>query len=215
MERYRILVIEDDPLHLELYQEALVDKYDVIGVDSVLKAFEIITQNPPDLIILDHVLANGEEGLNFLPELKELLPHVPIIVISGVLKLHQQIQALQGPRRAHYCLSKPVDIDQLRQTIEIALKVCGEEEIVKQFASLEKARRERIQALLNRSTDRLVRQTAIRKLLENTTSRPNISALARQFNVARKTIIRDLHELIRRGELSPSIYPPWGNSEKD
>ena len=213
MRQYRILIIEDDDLHFELYKEALEDQYEIYHARSVSEAFATIAAHPPDLIILDHLLDQGEQGLDFLPDLKELLPHVPIIVISGALEVHQQIQALQGPRRAHYCLTKPVDLDELRKTIEVALKICGEEEIIRQFSSLEKARREHIADLLNRSTDRLARQTAIRKLLQNATSRPNISALARTFKVARRTIIRDLHELIRRGELSPEIYPPWGPQE--
>jgi hypothetical protein len=29
--------------------------------------------------------------------------------------------------------------------------------------------------------------------------------------VARRTIIRDLQEMIRRGQLSPDIYPEWQN----
>jgi len=61
--------------------------------------------------------------------------------------------------------------------------------------------------LLSRSTDRLSRQTQIRQIVGRSTDRPNISALARQFRVARRTIIRDLQELIRRGELAPAVYP--------
>ena len=38
---------------------------------------------------------------------------------------------------------------------------------------------------------------------------PNASALAREFNVARRTVIRDLQELIRRGQLKPEVYPEW------
>ncbi len=36
------------------------------------------------------------------------------------------MEALQGPRRAHYCLTKPVDIHALKRTVETALKECGE-----------------------------------------------------------------------------------------
>jgi len=45
--------------------------------------------------------------------------------------------------------------------------------------------------------------------------RPNISALARQFGVARRTIIRDLQELIRRGQLKPEVYPEWENPPEE
>jgi DeoR/GlpR family transcriptional regulator of sugar metabolism len=33
--------------------------------------------------------------------------------------------------------------------------------------------------------------------------------LARQFGVARRTIIRDLQEMTRRGQLKPEVYPEW------
>jgi DeoR/GlpR family transcriptional regulator of sugar metabolism len=35
--------------------------------------------------------------------------------------------------------------------------------------------------------------------------------LARQFGVARRTIIRDLQELIRRGQVKAEVYPEWEN----
>ena len=127
--------------------------------------------------------------------------------------MERQIGALQGPRRAHYCISKPVDLNELKRTIEVALKECGEAEIVRQFEALERSKRVDIEALLSRSTDRLSRQTEIRRLVGTSTERPNVSALAREFHVARRTIIRDLQELIRRGELKPEVYPKWENPD--
>ena len=53
-----------------------------------------------------------------MPEFKELLPHVPILIVSGALEVQQQINALQGPRRAHYCITKPVDFDQFAQVVK-------------------------------------------------------------------------------------------------
>jgi predicted DNA-binding transcriptional regulator len=47
------------------------------------------------------------------------------------------------------------------------------------------------------------------------TERPNVSALAREFRVARRTIIRDLQELIRRGELKPEVFPKWEQGGED
>ena len=147
--------------------------------------------------------------MNFLPEFKELLPHVPIIVVSGALEVRQQITALQGPRRAHYCLPKPVDVHELRDTIATALVECGEIEVVRQFEALERSRRVDALELFSRSTDRLSRQNRIAAMIGKSGQRPNISALAREFKVARRTIIRDLQELIRRGQLEPQIYPEW------
>ena len=208
-----ILIIEDDDLQYEIYEEALA-KHHLVRATSGSEALNLIPKHRPEVLILDHVLDKGELGLDFLPGLKELLPHVPIIVVSGALEVHQQLDALQGPRRAHYCLTKPVDIHALKRTVQSALKECGERETVRQFEALERSHRVDALDLFSRSTDRLARQNRILELVGKSKQRPNISALARQFSVARRTIIRDLQELIRRGQLKPEVYPEWENDEE-
>jgi DNA-binding NtrC family response regulator len=210
----RILIIEDDDLQYEIYEEALAG-YQLTRVATGSEALKSIATTRPDLIILDHVLAKGELGLDFLAEFKELVPHVPVIVVSGALEVHQQIHALQGPRRAHYCITKPVDLDDLKRTVETSLKECGAAEVVRQFEALERSKRIDAEELLSRSTVRLARQTQIRQMVAKADERPNISALARQFKVARRTIIRDLQELIRRGELDAEVYPKWQSDEEE
>lgn len=208
MNNHTILIIEDDDLQYEIYEETF-SQYELVRARSGSEALALIARKPPELLILDHVLDKGELGLDFLPEFKVLLPFVPIIVVSGALEVHQQLGALQGPRRAHYCLTKPVDIRALKHTVEVALKECGENEVVRQFEALERSHRSDALDLFSRSTDRLSRQNHIRELLVKTSERPNISALARDFGVARRTVIRDLQELIRRGQLKPEVYPEW------
>ena len=205
-----ILIIEDDDYQYEIYEEALA-QYKLTRVANGTEALAQIPRERPDLLILDHVLSDGELGLDFLPEFKELLPFVPIVVVSGALEVHQRIGALQGPRRAHYCLPKPVDFHELKRTVETALTECGEKELVRQFEALERSHRVDALDLFSRSSDRLARQNKIRELVRDSKERPNISALARQFHVARRTIIRDLQELIRRGQLQPEVYPEWEN----
>lgn len=214
MNKPRLLIIEDDDLQYEIYEESL-DDFELTRATTASKALDLIARQAPNVIILDHILARGERGLDFLAEFKELLPYVPIIVVSGALEVHQQIGALQGPRRAHYCITKPVDLNELRRMIEVALTECGEAEVVRQFEALERSKRIDAQDLLSRSTDRLSRQTQIRQMVLKSQDRPNISALARQFRVARRTIIRDLLELIRRGEVPASVYPKWEGYETE
>jgi DNA-binding NtrC family response regulator len=205
-----LLVIEDDDFQFEIYEEAL-GQYQLTRVKSGSAAVAALRRLAPDALVLDHVLEDGERGLDFLPEFKELLPHVPVIIVSGALEVRQQMAALQGPRRAHYCLPKPVDIHELRRTVDIAIKECSDAEVIRQFEALERSRRIDAQELLSRSTDRLARQNEILARLGKSNERPNISSLARDFKVARRTIIRDLQELIRRGQIPPSVYPDWEN----
>lgn len=207
-EKPRILVVEDDSLQYELYEDALAD-YELRRAKSGRQALDCLPTFRPHVILLDHILGKGDLGLDWLPELKAAMPHVPVIVVSGAIGVEEQLEALQGPRRALYCLRKPVDLPALHHAVETALHECGEEEIVRSFESLERSRRVDVADLLSRSTERLARQNEILREVKAAEERPNISALARRFHVARRTIIRDLNELIRRGQLPPDAYPKW------
>lgn len=212
--RPHLLIIEDDDFQYEIYEDVL-SAYQLTRVKTGSAALALLPALQPDLLVLDHVLEQGERGLDFLPEFKELLPHVPVIIVSGALEVRQQMAALQGPRRAHYCLPKPVDIHELKRTVETALLECSSSEIIRQFESLERSRRIDATELLSRSTDRLARQNELLARLQHSADRPNISALARDFKVARRTIIRDLQELIRRGQLPENVYPEWQTPNED
>jgi CheY-like chemotaxis protein len=203
-----ILIVEDDPKQLKLYARALRG-YRLTCVSTGTAALKAVAEEKPDLIILDNILDAGERGVDFLPRLKSVAAHVPIIVISGTLKIHEQLAALQGPRSAHFTLDKPVDLDELDRTVEIALTECGFGETIAVLQSLERAEKIESSEPDRRFTERLARQYEMIKRLRGAAARPNISELSREFNVARKTIIRDLQDLIRRGQLPAEIYPEW------
>jgi DNA-binding NtrC family response regulator len=209
-----ILIVEDDPKQLKLYGKALRG-YSLTCVSTGSAALKAIAETKPDLVILDNILDEGEKGLDFLPRLKRVAAHVPVIMISGTLQIREKLAALQGPRSAHYILEKPVDLDELDKTVEIALTECGLGETVAALQSLERAEKIESSEPDRRFTERLARQHELIKQLRDSTARPNISGLARDYNVSRKTIIRDLQDLIRRGQLPESIYPEWQQDPTD
>ena len=215
---HHLLIADDHPLFRGALREAVNGLFDRVEVGEA-GTFEEVTEllergGDVDLILLD-LRMPGVRGFSGLMYLRAQYPALPIIVVSGALDVEQQLKALQGPRRAHYCLNKPVDIQALKRTVDIALIECGEKEIVHQFEALERSHRIDAIELFSRSTDRLKRQTQIRERLVKSRERPNISALAREFAVARRTIIRDLQELIRRGQLDPQIYPEWEDPREE
>jgi CheY-like chemotaxis protein len=203
-----ILIVEDDPKQIKLYAKALRG-YRLTCVATGTAALKTLAETRPDLIILDNILEAGERGLDFLARLKSAAAHVPVILISGTLKMREQLVALQGPRSAHYTLEKPVDLDELDRVVETALTECGIGETVAVLQSFERAEKIEISEPDRRFTERLARQHELINRLRGTTDRPGISGLARDFNVARKTIIRDLQDLIQRGQLPAEIYPEW------
>ena len=193
---------------MRLYSKALRgSRLTCVGTGTA--ALQAVSEQVPDLIILDHALADGERGANFIPRLKTLAAHVPIIIISGTLGLAEQVQALQGPLSAHYTLAKPIRLEEFEATVDRALTECGMGEAVKMLRSLERAEKIEGNEPERRFTERLERQHEIMNRLRAANGRPNVSALAREFNVARKTIQRDLHDLVQRGQIDPAIYPEW------
>src|SRR5437870_6632423 len=205
-----ILIIEDDPQQVWFYSRALRG-YRLTCVPRATAALAELERGLPDLIILDHVLSGGELGVQFLPRLKTLAAHVPIIVVSGTLDIQGKLQALQGPRAAHYVIEKPVDLDELEKTVEIALTECGFAEMVSMLQSVERAEGKEASVPEHQFTERLARQHKLLVQLRRAGGKPNISHLAGQYGVARKTIIRDLQDLIRRGQLDAAVYPEWAS----
>jgi CheY-like chemotaxis protein len=210
--RGSILIVEDDLEQIGLYAQVLAD-YRLTHVSTGTAALQVLAERVPDLIILDHLLAAGESGTDFLPRFKAAAAHVPIIVVSGTLDIAGQLKALQGPGSAAYVIEKPVDIEELEQTVQTALDECGPAEAVRTLRSLERAEliedgeRERL------FTERLARQLALLKRLRGSATPPNLSSLAGEFHVDRKTIRRDLRDLIHRGQLDPLFV--FGGADRE
>lgn len=209
-----ILIVEDDPRQIRLYSRALRG-YRLTCVSNGTAALHQLEKNFPDVILLDHILAGGELGTDFLPRLKDAAAHVPVIIISGTLDIKGKLEALQGPRSAHYVIEKPVDLDELEQTVETALNECGLAETVRSLQSLERAEKIESNEPERRFAERLARQSELLKRLRMSARRPNITHLAAEYNVSRRTIIRDLNDLIQRGQLDREIYPDWNTAVEE
>jgi DNA-binding NtrC family response regulator len=204
-----ILVIEDDPDQVLLYRKAL-KAFRLRSVETATSALNLLEEEIPDLIILDHLLSQAERGTDFLPALKDKAGHVPIVLITGTLNVQGQLKALQGADSAHYLIEKPVDIDELRKVVGQALDECGIAETVRSIRSLERAEMIHTSEPERQFAERLARQHELLKKLRNGASsgeRANVSALAREFRVSRRTIARDLQDLVTRGQLDPAVYP--------
>lgn len=199
-----LLIVEDDPQQIKLYSQALAG-YRLTCVSNATAALSVLETSVPDLILLDHVLENGELGVKFLPRLKQIAAHVPIIVISGTLAIEEQLDALQGPESAHYVLTKPIHLQTLRDIVKKALDECGFAEMVRSMRSLERVERLATSDRERLFTERLARQCELLKRLRGATQKPNISQLSDEYRVDRRTIRRDLHDLVERGQLPPVV----------
>lgn len=83
----RLLLVDDDPGLLAARSAVLQGSgFDVVGVPSAEDALALLgdpaINQEWQLIITDHVMP-GQSGLDFVRNLRQLCPSVPVMVVSG------------------------------------------------------------------------------------------------------------------------------------
>lgn len=84
--RARILVVDDSPINLAAAEQRLKDEYEVIPLNSGVRALRYLkSETPPDLILLDIMMAE-KDGIDTLKEIRSLenVANIPVIMLTGV-----------------------------------------------------------------------------------------------------------------------------------
>jgi two-component system response regulator AtoC len=119
-DRFRVLVIDDDP-GVRDYMEALVSRqgYEVFAAVDGEEALRNLDTTRPDLVTLDVVLP-GMDGLKTLDKLKQRLPDVPVVMLSGHGQARNIVEAMR--RGASDFLRKPFEVEELELAFQKALE---------------------------------------------------------------------------------------------
>lgn len=104
-----LLLVDDDPVFGRVLATALGRRgFQVTLAASVAQARELLPQLRVSHAVLDLRLPDGS-GLELVPLLRERLPQVRIVVLSGYASIPTAIDAIK--LGATYYLAKPVDAD--------------------------------------------------------------------------------------------------------
>jgi len=112
----RILFVDDEPLVLNGLQRTLRkmrNVWDITFATSAAKALAILDDHPMDVIISDMKMPEMD-GSQLLAEVKQRHPHTVRLILSGHVEQETTLQSIQF---AHQCLSKPCDVELLKQTL--------------------------------------------------------------------------------------------------
>ncbi|MCL2389854.1 MAG: response regulator [Endomicrobia bacterium] len=112
MEKKKILIVDDDAAFLDSAESILETKnFQIIKALSAESAYEALSADKPDLILLDVNLPdiNGFEVLKTVKASKDF-SNIPIILITGDMTVHVDKAFAEG---ADDCVFKPLDIDKL------------------------------------------------------------------------------------------------------
>lgn len=113
----RILVVDDDESTRELLRDYLSDAgYDVVVAIDGRQACRLLTFFHIDLLITDLEMP-GMDGLQLIRWLRGVQSSCPILLVTG--RTDRELQLCRFGRRAGFeCMTKPVDVDQLGETVE-------------------------------------------------------------------------------------------------
>ncbi|MCX7724705.1 MAG: response regulator [Thermodesulfovibrio sp.] len=109
----KILVVDDEPINLELISAVFVDSPNIkiLTASDGVEALEVIKEETPDVIVLDIRMPrmNGIEVLSVLKS-DSNTSHIPVVVLSGDEK--ERKNALK--HGANDFISKPFDAEELK-----------------------------------------------------------------------------------------------------
>ena len=115
-----ILVVDDDNAHRTMLRTLVGGwGYDIVEADDGSTAIEKVKEHPFDLILMD-VRMLKVSGLEALEGIKAFNPAIPVTIMTAYSSVETAVEALK--KGAYDYLTKPLDFDKLRLTIERAME---------------------------------------------------------------------------------------------
>ena len=118
VDRTILIVDDDEPTRVTLQDLLEHDGFHAMGAPDGFIATRVVRQNTIDLVFLD-VDMPGKNGIEVLREIKIINGLLPVVMISGSMDTDIFQWALEAG--AFSLLPKPVDVGQIRITVQHAL----------------------------------------------------------------------------------------------
>lgn len=116
-----LMVVDDEPSQRKLiggFFQGL--GFTIIESESAEAMLGTLGQHPPDMILLD-VRLPGISGIDALPKIREILPTIPVVLITAYADVRQAVAAVKSG--ADDYLSKPIDLEELKVAVYDALAI--------------------------------------------------------------------------------------------
>ena len=117
----RILIVEDNPVNLDLVMQLLEDDYELLTAEDGLSGYELAIQERPDLVLLDLSLPK-KSGWEVCQEVRAALGQdcMPIVALTAHAIKGDREKAMETGCDAY--LTKPIDEDLLFETVRSFLQ---------------------------------------------------------------------------------------------
>lgn len=115
-----IWILDDDKSIRWVFEKALArTDLEFRTFSSVAEALNALNLEQPQVVVSDIRMPNGS-GLDFLSEIKQRYPEIPVIIMTAYSDLDSAVAAFQGG--AFEYLAKPFDVDQAIDVIKRAVE---------------------------------------------------------------------------------------------
>jgi two-component system response regulator HydG len=115
-----ILVVDDDPGHRIMLKTLLGGwGYRIVDAPDGDKAVEAVEKGPFDLVLMD-IRMIQMSGIEALKKIKRRNPAIPVILMTAYSSVETAVEALK--EGAYDYLTKPLDFNKLRVTIQLAME---------------------------------------------------------------------------------------------
>jgi len=193
MKTSRILFVDDDKDILMMVEQYLqMQGYDIVTVNSGLKALDMIKDQDIDIVFTDYKMPEFN-GLELLAAVKKYKPEVEVIVVTGYGSMESAIQAMKFG--SYDYLQKPFKLDHLKLIID---RITDEKKVKDKASLIRKRGRERhkFEGLVGISA----RMQQVYELIE-TVGRQNPMVLIQgESGTGKELVARTIHQLSERRE---------------
>ncbi|HET9284120.1 MAG TPA: sigma-54 dependent transcriptional regulator [Candidatus Angelobacter sp.] len=136
--RVRFLIVDDHPSVRKLCMTVGASVgFDCMEAESAEAALTQLESDSPDIILADLMMPNMS-GLEFLPRVKQLLPHAEIAIMTGHGSIETAVQAMK--LGAYDYITKPFRIEELKlllQRMAEKIKLVAENQFLRDRVSTE------------------------------------------------------------------------------
>jgi response regulator RpfG family c-di-GMP phosphodiesterase len=130
-EKHIVMIVDDNPVNLQILVEILKDDYDVVFATNGRDALDMAKMNHPDLILLDIQMPemNGYEVITAIKSMPDM-KGVPIIFLTAMSQ--QEDEAVGLKLGAADYITKPINPDLVRLRVCNHLELKSQRDLLKQ-----------------------------------------------------------------------------------
>lgn len=117
----RVLVVDDDPLILDVTSEFLQNEgFETVTAPDTKQALEVMQAHAAHVMLLDIKLPD-QNGLEFLAKFKKLYPDIPVVMLTGSGYDEEMMQQALTNGASGY-VSKETDLENMVVAVKRLLK---------------------------------------------------------------------------------------------